>query len=331
MVIDVDYGAVGVVRQPRAGPPATCGTSEAALFDYHYGEGAYDETERAIQELLGVEREPRRARAPRGRARRRARPSDRRPGGRLLRPLRGRRGVWAVLDGAGTVRRQRPRDRGRPAPASTPLVEHERHTEGVLELRSAEGVTCFAVCFTPGALASRPSSACVAVAEQARELGRAVVARRSRTLPGQYGLRVGLGAEEKRLVDPEPVLTMRAPAGAATRPGRRRASGPARWVWPKTTCSASHVEPAQRPRPSPRRPARRSAGPESSARSGPRPARVERRDRRREATPPTRRRASRATAVAEVERPATRAARRRCAVRRAGSGEVLRRARSSSA
>ncbi len=30
----------------------------ARLFDYHYGEGAYAETELAIQELLGVEREP---------------------------------------------------------------------------------------------------------------------------------------------------------------------------------------------------------------------------------------------------------------------------------
>src|ERR1035438_990543 len=28
------------------------------LFDYHYGEGAYAETELAIQELLGVQREP---------------------------------------------------------------------------------------------------------------------------------------------------------------------------------------------------------------------------------------------------------------------------------
>ena len=28
------------------------------LFDYHYGEGAYKETELAIQELLGIEHEP---------------------------------------------------------------------------------------------------------------------------------------------------------------------------------------------------------------------------------------------------------------------------------
>jgi hypothetical protein len=32
------------------------------LFDYHYGEGAYRETELAIQELLGVQREPLRPR-----------------------------------------------------------------------------------------------------------------------------------------------------------------------------------------------------------------------------------------------------------------------------
>ena len=37
----------------------------ARLFEYHYGEGAYAETELAIQELLGVEREPLSRCAPR--------------------------------------------------------------------------------------------------------------------------------------------------------------------------------------------------------------------------------------------------------------------------
>ena len=37
------------------------------LAEYHYGEGGYAETELAIQELLGVEREPVGAAAPRGR------------------------------------------------------------------------------------------------------------------------------------------------------------------------------------------------------------------------------------------------------------------------
>ncbi len=35
-------------------------------------------------------------------------------------------------------------------PGAYPLVEHPRHTQGVLELSLSEGVTCHAVSFTPG-------------------------------------------------------------------------------------------------------------------------------------------------------------------------------------
>ena len=59
----------------------------ARLFDYHYGEGAYAETELAIQELLGVRARAAGAAAPRGRARRAARCPDRGPAGRLLGPV----------------------------------------------------------------------------------------------------------------------------------------------------------------------------------------------------------------------------------------------------
>ena len=55
----------------------------ARLFDYHYGEGAYAESELAIQELLGVEREPLEPLRLRGSGRAAVRP-DRRPRGRLL-------------------------------------------------------------------------------------------------------------------------------------------------------------------------------------------------------------------------------------------------------
>ena len=65
--------------------------------------------------------------------------------------------MWAVLDGAGTVRGQR-----RPAasarelavahPGAYPLLEHERHTAGTLELELGGGVRCLATCFTPGVL-----------------------------------------------------------------------------------------------------------------------------------------------------------------------------------
>ena len=65
----------------------------ARLFEYHYGEGAYAETELAIQELLGVEREPLEPIRPEDAPGRPAATPDQGPGGRLLGPLRGRRRV----------------------------------------------------------------------------------------------------------------------------------------------------------------------------------------------------------------------------------------------
>lgn len=130
----------------------------ARLFDYHYGEGAYAETELAIQELLGIEREPL---AP-------VRPED--VPDALLAPQTEDQpgaysgayeagGVWAVLDGSGTVRfADGARDgagdgAGELAvthPGAYPLIEHERHTRGVLDLEIGPGVRCHATCFTPG-------------------------------------------------------------------------------------------------------------------------------------------------------------------------------------
>jgi thiol-disulfide isomerase/thioredoxin len=121
---------------------------EGRLADFHVGEGGYAEGERAVQALLGVEREPL---AP-------LRPEDA-PGARLAAqtedqpgPYSGpyeAGGAWAVLSGTGTVRAN-----GRAIavahPGAYPLAEHERHTAGVLDLRVGDGVTCHAVCFTPG-------------------------------------------------------------------------------------------------------------------------------------------------------------------------------------
>ena len=125
-----------------------------ALYSMHYGEGAYRETEREIQALLGVDRE-------------------------LLEPLRPEDaedvllpaqtedqpgaysgpyeagGAWAVLEGDGEVVAN-----GRrfavAEPGCYPLVEHAHHTEGVLELELGAGVVCHATCFTPG-VAAAPS------------------------------------------------------------------------------------------------------------------------------------------------------------------------------
>jgi hypothetical protein len=123
---------------------------ELLLNEYHFGQGGYAETEAAIQELLGVEREPV---AP-------LRPEDE-PGARLAAPSPDEDGawsgpyeaggVWAVLEGTGEVLAN-----GRAVavdgPACYPLVTHARHAAGVLDLRVGPGVTCHAVQFEPGLL-----------------------------------------------------------------------------------------------------------------------------------------------------------------------------------
>jgi hypothetical protein len=118
------------------------------LFDYHYGEGAYRDTELAIQELLGVEREPL---AP-------LRAEDA-PDAHLAPQTEDREGaysgpyeaggVWAVLDGEGTVL-VNGAQLTVSHPGAYPLIAHERHTAGVLDLEVGRGVRCLATCFTPG-------------------------------------------------------------------------------------------------------------------------------------------------------------------------------------
>jgi len=125
----------------------------ARLFEFHYGEGDYEATELAIQELLGIEREPL---AP-------LRPEDA-PGAPLAPQTPDQPGaysgpyeaggVWAVLSGSGEVSfAAGDGASGRievEHPGAYPLAEHSRHTAGALALQIGEGVTCHATCFTPG-------------------------------------------------------------------------------------------------------------------------------------------------------------------------------------
>jgi hypothetical protein len=118
------------------------------LDEFHYGEGAYAETERAIQALLGVERD---VVAP-------VRPEDD-PEARIVIPTPEQAGawsgpyeaggVWAVLSGSGTVTANG-REIAVDHPGAYPLLEHERHEQGVLDLDVGNGVTCWSVSFTPG-------------------------------------------------------------------------------------------------------------------------------------------------------------------------------------
>ncbi len=117
------------------------------LHSLHYGEGAYAETEREIQELLGIEEPLLPA----------LRPEDE-PGALLPAQTEDQPGafsgpyeaggVWAVLVGHGEIRVD-----GHAIAIDGPgcyrLVEHPAHTAGVLDLEVGDGVTCLQTCFTP--------------------------------------------------------------------------------------------------------------------------------------------------------------------------------------
>jgi thiol-disulfide isomerase/thioredoxin len=123
-------------------------SQDGMLFEQHYGEGGYAETEEAIQELLGIEEpllEP-------------LRPED--APGALLEPqsedVEGAYsgpyhagGVWAVLEGDGEVTVNGSELRVE-HPGCYELLSHARSMDGELELELGVGVRCHGVCFTPG-------------------------------------------------------------------------------------------------------------------------------------------------------------------------------------
>jgi thiol-disulfide isomerase/thioredoxin len=132
----------------RGWPARYLWDSRGRLHDYHYGEGAYADTERAIQELVGDDREPVPPRRPEDdpRAMLAAQTADQPD---AYRGPYAAGEVWAVLDGRGAVQVD-----GRwlevDHPGCYPLAQHPRHTEATLDLRVGDGVNCHAVCFTPG-------------------------------------------------------------------------------------------------------------------------------------------------------------------------------------
>jgi hypothetical protein len=128
--------------------------ADGMLADYTYGEGGYRETELAIQQLLGLEREPIAA----------LRPEDE-PGALLVVPSEDRTeppwsgpyeagGVWAVVEPRGGRERGFFRVNGEDREVSHAgavlLFEHRQHREGELVLELGDDVRCDAVCFTAG-------------------------------------------------------------------------------------------------------------------------------------------------------------------------------------
>ncbi len=122
--------------------------ADGMLFEYHYGEGAYAETELAIQELLGIEAD---IVAP-------LRPEDV-PGAVLVPQTSDVEGaysgpyeagaVWGVFDGHGVVS-VNGREVRVEHPGAIELIHHDVSTAGTLDLSVSAPVVCLATCFTPG-------------------------------------------------------------------------------------------------------------------------------------------------------------------------------------
>jgi hypothetical protein len=119
-----------------------------ALFEHHYGEGAYLETEQAIQELLSLEEPPVEPLRPEDAPGARLEPQSPDVEGTYSGPYRAG-AVWAVVSGAGWLEVNARRITVQ-HPGCLELIRHPRSTEGVLELQPGPGVVCHAVCFTPG-------------------------------------------------------------------------------------------------------------------------------------------------------------------------------------
>jgi hypothetical protein len=147
VVVDVDH-QIWQEYENLGWPARYLWNADGLLFEYHYGEGGYAETERAIQQLLGVERETLEP----------IRPEDA-PGAVLVPqsedvagPYSGpyeAGGVWGVFEGQG-VAIANGVELPIPGPGAYELITHERHTAGVLELSVSDDLRVLAVCFTPG-------------------------------------------------------------------------------------------------------------------------------------------------------------------------------------
>jgi AhpC/TSA family len=122
--------------------------ADGMLEHYHYGEGAYAETEREIQRLSGVDGPVLTPIRPEDAPDAAVAPQTEDVAGPYSGPYEAG-GVWAVLEGRGTATVN-----GRPITVDGPgcyeLVSHRRSTRGRLELGLSDGIYCHAVCFTPG-------------------------------------------------------------------------------------------------------------------------------------------------------------------------------------
>ena len=155
VAIDADY-EVWELYENLGWPARYLFDQHGMLLDYHYGEGGYEETERAIQELLGIDGPVLEPFRPEEAADASLEPQTDDVEGPYSGPYQAG-AAWAVLDGAGTITAN-----GRAIAVDHPgcyeLIAHERSTAAELQLEIGDGVQCHAVCFTPGLASASPRS-----------------------------------------------------------------------------------------------------------------------------------------------------------------------------
>ncbi len=147
VVVDVDH-QIWLEYENVGWPARYLFNGEHFLFEYHFGEGGYADTELAIQELLGIDRETVEPVRPEELPNAVLVPQTEDVTGPYSGPYEAG-GVWGVFDGSG-VATINGDVVAIPAGGAYELISHERHTEGVFDLEVSDGLVVLAVCFTPG-------------------------------------------------------------------------------------------------------------------------------------------------------------------------------------
>lgn len=147
VVVDVDH-VIWQAYQNLGWPARYLFNAEQLLFDYHYGEGGYRDTELAIQELLGVEQRPLTPLRPEDAPGVELAPQSEDVAGPYSGPYEAG-GVWGVFAGNGSIA-VNDTEVTIDHPGAYELIRHERDTHSVLAMSVADGVRCLATCFTPG-------------------------------------------------------------------------------------------------------------------------------------------------------------------------------------
>jgi thiol-disulfide isomerase/thioredoxin len=149
VLLDLDL-QLWQVYENQGWPSRYLFNQDLRLFEVHFGEGGYHETEAAIQELLGTE----------GAFVSYARPEDD-PEARIVVPTPDVEGAYSgpyeagevsavlAVDAPGTVV-VNGEERSVAFTGVHSLIKHDRHEAGVLELELGDGVQCLATLFTPG-------------------------------------------------------------------------------------------------------------------------------------------------------------------------------------